>query len=458
MDADPRDPELAELRELCRRQQQVIAAQAALIEELRQEVARLRERVDQLEKEAHRSAAPFRREPKDRKPPGEHKKPGRPKGHDGSYRVAPSEVDEQIDVPLDRCPGCGGEVHDVHACVQHVEDIPPIRVRVTRLTTYTGRCARCGNVRTTHPMQVSFARGSAGSHLGARALSLAAWLNKGLGLTLSKAARVLRKLCGVSITRGGLTRALERVAGRACPLWDELCAGLRQQPAVHADETGWWLQNRQAWLWVFATPERTVYRIDDQRSRVVVEEMLGPGFAGVLVSDCLAAYEKLECRTHKCYAHHLRALGSARSDAGEKGRQRLDEIISMLKSVIMLTRVRRSIPPPMLERGLRHLRTEIDRLVDPVGPDGPTEKVLNRLRKRKKSLLTCVEVEGVDPTNNLAERQLRPAVITRKLSWGHKSQRGAHAWQILASLAATADQRGQDLVQCLTPRLSLAAR
>lgn len=127
-------------------------------------------------------------------------------------------------------------------------------------------------------------------------------------------------------------------------------------------------------------------------------------------------------------------------------------------SVMLLTRTRESIPPPMLERGLQRLRSEMDLLLDPADPDTPTEKVINRLRKRKASLLTCLEVEGVDPTNNLAERQLRPAVIARKLSCGHKSKAGAEAWQTLASLAATAAQRGSDFVELIRPPLAVAGR
>jgi transposase len=458
MDADPREQEIQRLLELARQQAQTIAAQSQKIEAQAKRIAELEERLEKLEREAHRSAAPFRRQEKDRKPPGEHKKPGRQKGHEGAYRKAPDRVDEEVDVPLERCPGCGGPVHDVRPCVQHIQEIPPVTPRVTRLTTYTGKCARCGKVRTTHPVQVSVARGSAGTHLGARALSLAAWLNKSLGLTLRKAARLLRTMFGLIITPGGLTGALERVAERSRPLADELAAGLRDQPAVYADETGWWLENRQAWLWVFTTPERTVYLIEDGRGREVVERMLGPGFEGVLVSDCLAAYEKLLYRTHKCHGHHLVALKRARRDAGEEGRRRIDEVVDWIKGILQLTRVRRSIPPPMLEQGLTHQRSEMNRLLDPPGPDATTEKVMNRLRKRKASLLTCLEVEGVDATNNRAERQLRPAVITRKLSWGHKSRAGADAWQILASLAATADQRGQDFIELVLPRLRLEGR
>ncbi len=446
MDADPRDQRIRELEE-------ENARLRARVVELEQLTEKLNDRLGQLEREAHRSAAPFRRKPDERKPPGTHGKPGRKPGHEASYRAVPPVIDEQVDVPMPCCPNCGGPVHDVKSCVQHIQDLPPITPRTTRLTTYTGRCTHCGKVRTTHPMQVSFARGSAGTHLGARVLSFAAWLNKAIGLTLRKTARTLRMLWGLHITPGGLTRALERVAGRSGGLIDELIRGLKDQPAVHADETSWWLSGTQAWLWVFTTPERTVYRIEDGRGRDVVQKILGEDFKGVLVSDCLAAYEKLPYRTHKCYAHHLRALAAARVDATEPGQQRIDEVVGLLKMIITLTAARRSIPPPTLERGLIRLRETIDRLIDPPGTDEPTEKVLNRLRKRKASLLTCLEVEGVDTTNNLAERQLRPAVITRKLSCGHKSRRGADAWQTLASLAATADQRGEDFTGLIIPRL-----
>ena len=84
------------------------------------------------------------------------------------------------------------------------------------------------------------------------------------------------------------------------------------------------------------------------------------------------------------------------------------------------------------------------------------EKLRRRLRKQRDHLFTFLDHEAVDATNNLAERQLRPAVISRKLSCGNKTERGAGTWQVLASLAATCRQTGTSFADFLVPRLTLS--
>lgn len=144
----------------------------------------------------------------------------------------PAQIDETIDVPLVQCPQCSGAVADVEPCEQYIEDIPPVRPHVTKLTTYVGTCPSCGEVRSTHPLQVSTARGAAGTHLGGRAMALAAWLNKRLGMTTRSVCKLLQGLFGLKLTPGGLTQALARVADKVQPAFDQLVTELRGQSGV----------------------------------------------------------------------------------------------------------------------------------------------------------------------------------------------------------------------------------
>ena len=142
-------------------------------------------------------------------------------------------------------------------------------------------------------MQVSTAIGAAKTHLGRRALGLAAWLNKHLGLTMRNTCRALKDLVGLHITPGGLSQALNRVADKAEPVFDELFEDLRRQPAVYADETSWWVGGAGFGLWTFTSPDCTIYRVDASRGRDVVLDMLGDDLGGVLTTDCLTSYENL---------------------------------------------------------------------------------------------------------------------------------------------------------------------
>jgi len=456
MDADPRSRRIEELEAENARLREALAVRDAQIEQLRQLIKQLQDRIEELERAAARQAAPFRRKDKDRKPPEQHGKPGRKPGHPPARREEPPHIDDHVEMPLEGCPHCGGPVEDVHPCEQIIEDLPPVRPHVTRLITYTGRCRRCGEVRSTHPMQVSTATGAAKVHLGARALALGALLNKHLGLPMRPTCRVLRHLGGLRLTPGGLAQALHRVGDRARGSFLELVAGLRSQPGVYADETSWWVGGAGSWLWVFTTPDRTIYRVENSRGKDVVFDTLGAHFAGVLTSDCLASYENLPFTMHKCYAHHLKAIAQARDRKPEDQRAYLNELTALLHAAMMLDRMRGDLPPPEFARIRQHLGHRADALILPARADPDEERVANRLRKRRQWLFTFLDHPGIEATNNRAERALRPAVIARKLSCGNKTNRGKRTWEILASLAATCHQRGQDFVEFLHPILTIA--
>lgn len=455
MGEDPRDRRIAEL-------EAQLHEALALIEQLRQENRRLRERLEELERAAARQAAPFRRPEAKKIPAEQRKKPGRKPGHPGAFRTTPQQIDEVIDLPLDRCPGCGGSVQQVRVVEQIIEEIEPIRPRVYKLVTRRGCCRCCGDVRTSHPLLTSNAVGCAGVQIGPRALALAASLNKVAGLTLGTTKQVLEQLCGLRVSRGGLCRAMHRVARRVEGDYQQLIHTLRHEPAVNADETSWWVGGPGHWLWTFTTPTTTVYTIGN-RSAQVIDDILGDDFAGVLVSDCLASYDRIDCRKHKCFAHHLRAISAAQeldptfhATLNPHPSLYLREWHGLFQAVAALWKSRDQIDVERFALYRSRLERRKDQLLDqPVTRPGEVG-VRNRLIKHRPHLLRCLEEPAAEPTNNRAERALRPAVIARKLSCGNKTDRGRRTWQTLASLGVTLNQRGQHLTDLLRQRLPLS--
>ena len=423
-----------------------VAALAARLRDLDDQNRGLRERVATAERTAARQAAPFRRDPLKRTVTP--KCPGRRAGHRGTHRAIPAQVDAEIVVPLVTCPHCAQPVTDVRPCVQYIEELPPVRPHVTRLITHRGHCPHCATVvHSTHSLQVSTARGAAGVHLGPRALALAADLRSRAGLTMRTVCRVLRALCGLTVTPGGLAQALARIARRLRPQYDALQATIRAGPVVHSDETSWWV-NGPGWWWVAATPETTLYVVALSRARAVIEEVLGPTFAGVVVSDCLAVYDGLPGPQQKCYAHHLKAVHVAAADGPSPY---LHEWRCLLRAAMALA----TLDPIARAPARAALDAWVDRLLatPPVDPAGRT--VWNRLTKQRDHLFTFLDYPHVDATNNLAERQLRPAVIARKLSCGNKTVAGARAWETLASLAATCTQRRESFIDLVAQSVIL---
>jgi len=449
----PLEPLRQELERLRARVAELLARVAALEAENRQ----LREQLEAALKAAARQAAPFRRRQNKKVPEGEKKPPGRPAGHPGACRAVPEHVDDEVEVPLSACPQCGGEVRGVTRLEQYIEEIPPVRPQVVKVVTYRGDCPHCGEVFSTHPLQTSRGQGAAKVQLGPRALAMGACLNKQLGLTLGSATQALQAMAGLRITRGGLAQAMQRVAGKVHGLYQQWQERIRRSPAVYADETSWWVGGPGWWLWTFTTPEATLYRVDHSRGHEVAQQVLGDDFPGVLVSDCLASYDPLPYRKHKCIAHHLRAIAEARQRTDTPNPQYVDQWKRLFLAVGVISRARCSMPAEEYAARCAALEQWCDRLLQEVGPQPGDQAIARRLEKQRAHLFGCLYEPTVEPTNNRAERALRPAVIARKLSCGNKTARGRDCWEVLASLGATCRQRAIDFVNYLQPHLSLAS-
>jgi hypothetical protein len=306
-------------------------------------------------------------------------------------------------------------------------------------------------------LQTSDATGAAGVHLGPRAAALAVVLNKHHGLTMRRTCSVLRELTGLRLTPGGLSQRIDRLADRVENDYENLVNQIRGSPVVNADETSWWVGGPGWWLWTFTCPDVTVYRVDESRAGQVVTDMLGEDFAGVLVSDCLSSYNPSEYRKHKCIAHHLRAIEAALRLEDAKNSTYLQEWKQLFKNVIAVHRLweQKTLNDQAVAAKRVILDAEADRLLAHTPAPGGETKIHNRLNKQRDHLLGCLKDVRVEPTNNRAERSLRPAVIARKLSSGNKTDRGRKSWETLASLAATAHQTGKDFIQFLATRAAL---
>jgi len=462
-DQSPLRETLEGLREQPEQLIEIILRQAAAIQELQKQVEELKNqirdlndrnhglssKVEALEQRAARQAGPFRIADKHRSTAP--KKPGRPPGHPGVHRSIPDHVDQEIVVPLKHCPQCGHAVQQPRPVVQYIEELPVRRPHVIKLITHEADCPHCQQaVRSTHPLQVSLAEGAARVQLGPAALGLAAELNKKHGLTMRRTCAVLKQVFGLSLSPGGLSQALGRLAQKLGPAYENLLARLRDGPYVHSDETSWWVGGPGYWLWVFANQDSTVYRVAQGRGRNIVVEHLGPDYAGVLISDCLAVYDDVNARQQKCYSHHLKAVSQAQEQAPSAY---LEELRALLKAALALKGA--ALDAAALAQHRRALEQKAEELLSVPRP-GLEEKVRRRLYKQRDHLFTFLDHPQVEATNNLAERQLRPAVIARKLSCGNKTSRGARTWEILASLAATCAQRGESFAKMVSQVAVLA--
>jgi transposase len=406
---------------------------------------RLQAEVEELQRAGKRQAAPFAR----RKLVEHPKKPGRKAGQGKFSRreqPAPNRVNETKVTRLHGCPQCGSKLREIHKHEQYVTDIPVVEPIITRYVTYSGFCTDCHKrVRSQHPEQTSQASGAAGVLVGPRAKALAADLKHRLGGSYGKVSEALNDAFGLQVSRSGWCQADQRLAKTALPVYQELVEVVRRSMVVHADETGWRIGTLSAWLWVFANQEATVYAIRDNRSSDVVVEILGEKFKGILASDCFVAYDDkrlTDWLKQKCFSHLLKDLKGMEESKTGRAVRFAQQLTTLLRAALALKAEKACLDPVTFTQRAQNLETQLDILISKRRnlKDRDNVRFARRLRKHRPHLLRFLYVDGLDTTNNLAERQLRPGVIIRKTNGCNRAEGGAETHSILTSVMVTCRQ------------------
>ena len=334
---------------------------------------------------------------------------------------------------------------------QFLIDIPPLEPIVTQFNVHIGHCKDCGErVQGRHPEQTSDALGAAAVQIGPRALGLAAELKHGMGVPYRKVKRILSSGFGLEVSPGGLARGGRRLARQAEPTYAQLVLQLRESEVVNADETSWKIDGEKAWLWVFTNEAVTVYVIDPTRAHEVAERVLGEEFEGVLGCDCFPAYDPLKCRQQKCLGHLLKRCSRIAVVQSEEAVAFSQQVANLLRQAIQLKKRKDEMSPHGYRVARGKLEAALDRLLAQEVNDPENAKLVELLTKQRQRLLTFLYVEEVDPTNNIAELRIRPAVIVRKISAGNRSTPGSATHAILTSIIQTCRQQDEDFLEVAT--------
>jgi transposase len=235
---------------------------------------------------------------------------------------------------------------------------------------------------------------------------------------------------------GTITTISQRVARAATHEVTAIRDQIRASPAVYADETGWRTDGRNGYIWTFSTPQAR-YFLHGRRTKDMVDTALGPDFAGVLLSDFYAAYTHYPGLKQRCWAHLLREIHDLCQVFPDDA-----ALDTWAAAVHALFEEARDTVYPTSERRVRAAAAYRQRLLDlvrPVAADAasPARQLSARLERFIGDLFVFVTEPGVAPTNNLAERSLRPLVTRRKISGGSRSPAGTEATMMLASLFGT---------------------
>jgi transposase len=338
-------------------------------------------------------------------------------------------------------------LHHTATARQYQEDLPVVRPIVRAFTIDIGRCRSCGRrVQGRHPLQTSNALGAAAAQLGPQAITLAAVLHTQLGLPVAKVSALFRDRFGLHVTPGGLVSALHRAADRAGPTYAALRAQVRQSEVVSPDETGWKVAGHLRWLWAFATRDTTLYAILPGRGFEEAASVLGADFTGTIVRDGWAPYRRFEQAIHQtCLAHLLRRCRTLIADHRESHfAPRVQRILQ--HALRVRDRYRDgTVSPHGLTVARGHVHHQLNALIDRPGRRRVARNFAAHLAVEFPAVFTfLLEPDAIDATNWRAEHALRPAVVTRKVCGGNRSERGAQTQQVLASVLQTIHQRRLD--------------
>jgi transposase len=426
----------------CRQRQREIDGLRAQMAQLQEHIERLQRQLEPQQREQARQAAPFRRRQHAARP----KAPGRPQGHAPALRPVPEHIDRVVDVPLPRCPDCHVPLQDKKVVVQYQTDLPPVVPIITQFNVATGYCPHCGQYHQgRHPEQISDAIGAAGNHLGPVVLTMAAELKHRLGVTYRKIADFFDTYFHLKISPATFCRAEQRLAELARPTYDLLCEALRHCGVVHADETGWRIGRVNAWLWVFSSATVTIYAIRTSRGHEVPLEILGDDFDGILVVDGLKSYDVLQCVKGRCNGHLLRRCHALAEGAAPRERPYVEQLTGLLQEAIDLAQRRTTLTAAGYQRRVAALENRLDAWLDhlPGTVSADLDRLANHVAAHRGEWLVFLHEPAVPPTNNHAERMLRPAVITRKVGGCNKTLLGALVHGLLASLMVSCQQQGK---------------
>lgn len=437
---------------------------SGVVEQMAGQVATLTARVEELErrlaKNSRNSSKPPSSDPpwtpkaQPKKPSG--RKPGGQDGHEGRHRLL-YEADRVEPVWPAACGCCGRNLPqqpEGAPRVHQVAELPPIAVEIVEYQLNSVACPSCTQV-TCAQLPDGVSRSAFGPRLHA------------LVGTLSADARVSRRNIHVLLTRalacpvslGAVDAMLSRLGTALQAPYEQALDFVRRSPTACVDETGWKIDGEQSWVWGAFTDQVGVMMIDPERSADACDRLLGD-FDGIVSCDRYAVYRSYDRQL--CWAHLDRNLSElalfpepTRSTAHDLKRC-CDDVFAAWRDYADTHQDRNK-----LQRRIGTIRRRMRKLLEAAADNGRDKKARRFCRNVLRDFddyWTFARAPGLEPTNNDAERGLRRAVITRKLTAGNRTTRGSQTTERLLTAAETCRRQGRSLYDYLADAASAAAR
>ncbi len=388
---------------------------------------------------------------------GAKREAGAQEGHAGTgRRLAPEDqVDEIVAHYPQECRGCGHEFTLDERSPggrfgrHQVAELPPISVVLVEHRTHRLHCPECGT-RTTAALPAGVGDSAFGPRLRAAIVTLTA-RNR---ISRRGIAELAGELFGARLSTGSVDAICQHASTALADGHEALRDWILTQHAVHVDETGWRTAGDSRALWGMCTPDASIFQVAEHCNREQFDQLIA-GYDGIVVSDRWPGYQHLDPnRRQVCWSHLQRDFRRHSEGLAEQkifGEQGLLLTGRVFKAWRAFQHEHQD--PERLATEIEPVQTELQELLTHAGRKSPRTRLhrvfANNLLKIWPALWTFVTIDGVQPTNNPAERALRGPVIHRKLSHGTRSQNGERFAERALSAAATCRQQHRSLFEFL---------
>lgn len=381
------------------------------------------------------------------------RKQGAQEGHEPNNRelLPVEQVDKVVKCMPDGDCDCGGEIRIDEDDPERKQsfEIPKIEPQVTEYKIYSGICIDCGKHH-----RGKLPQGTPEGILEAKAMAWIAILSGKFHLSKRQIEEIFSEMLGLPICTGTVSNTEGRVSEALSEPVKEAQEFIKTQDVVHMDETGHKVAGKKAWMWLATTSLVSVLIVRFSRGAKVAKEILGEAFNGLLISDRWSAYNWVDAaRRQLCWAHLIRdftKISERIGIAGEIGNRLLEFVRKMFHLWHKLKNG--ALNRKQLQTLMEPIKKEIETLLEKGTSCGcsKTEGACKRIFKLKNALWTFIDIAGVEPTNNLAERIIRAYVLWRKTSFGTQSHRGNLFVERILTVIATCQLQNRNVLDFVT--------
>lgn len=411
--------------------------------QLKEHIVQLNERIARLEKNSSNSSKPpssdITKRKEEQRQPGKRKIGAQP-GHKATWRreFRPEEIDRRRKLKLSKCPECKTALEPTdNIIVHHQAELVKKPVIITEYQLHGGHCPCCK--KTVYPKLPRWV--IANQLLGPALLSLFGYMKAAMGVSVSELAEFSADVLKLDISRGAVQKAISRVSDALKPAYEEIAQAVPEQKSLHIDETGWKENGKRQWVWLFCNAFIAFFVISKSRACKVLEEVLGKNFLGALTSDFFSAYTKYASPKQQfCLAHLIRDLKFLATLPEQETKLFGLRLLAYMRRLFKLWHNRESLSPEIWNKKATRFKRDLQQYIFSVRFQRGTDayRIQRRFIKHWPALFRFLDApELYEPTNNRAERTLRPLVRLRRISQGSRGKAGSDWTARAASVVAT---------------------